>query len=142
MNEVFAQKVGSLQRCVSRAREELASAGGAFATDHTAQDAAILNVIRACETALVMANMLIRKRRLGIPGESRESFAILTREHLIEQALGARLEKMVGFRNLAVHRYRELDMNIVEAVIRDRLGDLLTFAEAVRPLLNEGARST
>jgi uncharacterized protein YutE (UPF0331/DUF86 family) len=46
---------------------------------------------------------------------------------------------MVGFRNLAVHRYREFDMNIVEAVIRDRLGDLLTFAETVRPLLNEGA---
>ena len=79
---------------------------------------------------------------MGIPSESRESFTILTREHLIEQVLGARLEKMVGFRHLAVHRYRELDMSIVEAVIRDRLDDLLTFAETVRPLLNESPPPT
>ena len=45
--------------------------------------------------------MLIRKRRLGIPSESRESFAILTREQLLEPSLGARLQKMAGFRNLA-----------------------------------------
>jgi uncharacterized protein YutE (UPF0331/DUF86 family) len=138
MNEVAAQKIASLQRCISRAREELANAGAAFASNYTAQDAAILNVIRACETAIDLANMLIRKRRLGIPSETRESFAILTREHLLAQELGARLQKMVGFRNLAVHRYRELDMAIVAAVIRDRLDDLLALAETVRPLLNTG----
>lgn len=138
MNEIVAQKIASLQRCVSRAREEAARAGGAFAADFTAQDAAILNVIRACETAIDLANMLIRKRRLGIPTESRDSFTILVRERLLEPESGARLEKMVGFRNLAVHRYRELDMKIVEVVIRDRLDDLLAFAETVRPLLDSG----
>ena len=138
MNEVFTQKVASLQRCVTRAREELAVGGPQFAADHRAQDAALLNVIRAFETAIDLANMLIRKRQLGIPSETRESFTILMREQLLERELGARLEKMVGFRNLAVHRYRELDMVIVAAVIRDRLDDLLAFAEALRPLLNEG----
>jgi hypothetical protein len=33
--------------------------------------------------------------------------------------------------------HRELDMNIVVAVIRDRLDDLLDFAAAIRPLLEE-----
>lgn len=140
MSEVIAQKITSLQRCVSRAREELARAGDAFATNHTAQDAALLNVIRACETAIDLANMLIRKRRLGIPSETRESFAILTREELLAPDLGDRLKKMVGFRNLAVHRYRELDMKIVIAVIRDRLDDLLQLAATIRPLLEERDR--
>jgi uncharacterized protein YutE (UPF0331/DUF86 family) len=138
MNEVVVQKVASLQRCIARAREELARTGDKFLVDYTAQDAAILNVIRACETAIDLANMLIRKRRLGVPSETRESFSILVRESLLERQLGSRLEKMVGFRNLAVHRYHELDMRIVETVIRDRLDDLLAFAEAVRLMLNDG----
>ena len=75
MNEVLAQKVTSLQRCVSRAREARADAGADFRTSYNLQDAAVLNVIRACDTAIDLANMLIRRRRLGIPSESRESFA-------------------------------------------------------------------
>jgi uncharacterized protein YutE (UPF0331/DUF86 family) len=134
VNEVLAQKITSLQRCVARAREELSGSAKRFRTDHTAQDAAILNVVRARETGLDLANIVIRKRRLGIPNESRESFATLVREGIVEAELGAKLQRMIGFRNVAVHRYRELD--IVEAVIRTDLDDLLAFAEKVRPLLD------
>ncbi|HEU4616888.1 MAG TPA: DUF86 domain-containing protein [Gammaproteobacteria bacterium] len=137
MSDVVGQKIASLQRCIARARQELAQAGDRFPADHTAQDAALLNVIRACETAIDLANKLDRKQHAGIPSETRESFAILSREKLVLEDLSVRMQKMVGFRNLAVHRYRELDMNIVVAVIRDRLDDLLQFAETVRPLLEE-----
>ena len=134
--ETVAQKITSLQRCVSQARVALSTAGSDFKTNYLLQDAAVLNIIRACETALDLANMLIRKRRLGIPSESRESFGILAREQLLERSLGARLQKMVGFRNLAVHRYQDLDLNIVEAVIRKNLDDLLDFAKVVQPHLS------
>ena len=92
--------------------------------------------IRACETALDLANMLIRKKRLGIPSESRESFGILMREQILEPSLGEKLQKMVGFRNLAVHRYRDLDLDIVQAVIEKNLDDLLTFAKAAQSQLS------
>lgn len=138
IEEVVAQKVTSLQRCVARARESLAEAGASFRTDYMRQDAAVLNVIRACDTAIDLANMLIRKRRLGIPSESRESFSILLREKLIEPSLAERLYKMIGFRNVAVHQYRDLDLDIVESVIRKDLDDLLALAQAVRPLFEGG----
>jgi uncharacterized protein YutE (UPF0331/DUF86 family) len=100
------------------------------------QDAAVLNIIRACETALDLANMLIRKKRLGIPSESRESFGILVREQILEPNLGGKLQKMVGFRNLAVHRYQDLDLDIVQSVIQKNLDDLLAFAKIVQPHLS------
>ena len=132
IEDVTAQKITSVQRCVARAREALADAGMEFRTNHTLQDAAVLNVIRACDTSIDLANMLIRRRRLGIPGESRDSFAILIREGIIASDLGERLKKMIGFRNLAVHQYRELDLRIVETVIRENLDDVLSFAEHIR----------
>ncbi len=136
MSEVLAQKITSVQRCVARARAVQAEAGASFRTNYNLQDAAVLNVIRACDSAIDLANMLIRRRRLGIPAESRESFAILAREKAIPAALGERLQKMVGFRNVAVHQYRDLDIDIVEAVIARQLEDLLEFAQAVRAQLD------
>ena len=138
MNEVLAQKVTSLQRCVARAREARAEAGANFRSSYNLQDAAVLNVIRACDTAIDLANMLIRRRRLGIPNESRESFAILSREKAIPVDLGDRLQKMVGFRNVAVHQYRDLDIDIVEAVIARDLDDLLGFAQMILAQMDGG----
>lgn len=79
MNDVTAVKIASLQKCAARARQAYAAAGVQFASDYDRQDAAILNVIRACDTAIDLANMAVRKKRLGVPTESRESFSILER---------------------------------------------------------------
>lgn len=129
---VAAAKIASLVRCVERAREERAAAEDDFRADFTRQDAAILNVLRACEAAVDLANMLIRKRRLGLPSDMRNSFALLEQGSLITLELSERLQSMIGFRNIAVHEYRELDFAIVESVIASDLDDLLAFAEEVR----------
>ncbi|MEP7245708.1 MAG: DUF86 domain-containing protein [Gammaproteobacteria bacterium] len=134
---VSAKKIATIVRSVERARAEYAQAGVAFKQDFTRQDAAVLNVTRACEAAIDLANMLVRKQRLGVPGDTRESFALLERGALIPPPLSGSLRRMIGFRNVAVHQYQELDLDIVEAVIRDRLDDLLRFAEVVRPHLSE-----
>lgn len=136
MNEAAAQKITSIQRCVARAREAFRDAGSGFRTNYNLQDAAVLNMVRACDTAIDLANMVIRSRRLGIPTESKESFEFLARENLLTPHLRARMSGMVGFRNLAVHQYRELDLNIIEAILLKDLDDVLAFAEAMRPLLD------
>lgn len=133
--DVAAQKITSLQRCVVRAREAHAEAGATFRTNFNLQDAAVLNIIRACDIAIDLANMLIRKRKLGIPTESRDSFQILMREKIIPSDLFDRMKGMVGFRNLAVHQYQEIKLDIVEAILHKDLDDLLAFAETVRPLI-------
>jgi uncharacterized protein YutE (UPF0331/DUF86 family) len=35
---------------------------------------------------------------------------------------------MIGFRNVAVHNYQELDMAILRGILAERLVDLRTFA--------------
>lgn len=131
-----ASKIATIVHCVERARAEHAQPGDSFGSNFTHQDAAILNILRACESAVDLANMLIRSRRLGLPSEMRESFALLERGGFIPVDLSQRLQNMVGFRNIAVHQYKKLDLAIVESVIRKGLEDLLIFAEAVRPHLD------
>jgi uncharacterized protein YutE (UPF0331/DUF86 family) len=38
---------------------------------------------------------------------------------------------MVGFRNIAVHEYRKLDLATVRRIIEHRLDDLLAFSKAM-----------
>jgi uncharacterized protein YutE (UPF0331/DUF86 family) len=135
MTDVGIQKITSLQRCVARAREAHAEAGANFRTSYNLQDAALLNIVRACDTAIDLANMVIRSRKLGVPNESRDAFTTLAREEIITPALSDALKRMVGFRNLAIHQYRELDLAIVDAVIRNSLDDLLSFAQIIGPEL-------
>lgn len=128
MNDVMINKAASIQRCVRRARDERAAAHD-FENDYTHQDAAILNVTRACEQAIDLANHVIREEKLGIPKDSGESFELLVASGRLEAELGRRLRRMVGFRNTVVHQYQEVDIDIVEAVIDRGLEDLLTFTE-------------
>lgn len=65
----------------------------------------MLNIQRACEAALDMGQHLIRREKLGLPQSSRDVFALLARAGWIEAKLAGSLQKMVGFRNLALHEF-------------------------------------
>jgi uncharacterized protein YutE (UPF0331/DUF86 family) len=78
-----------------------------------------------------MANRMIRLRRLGYPKDSRESFTILGKAGVLEPSIAATMEAMVGFRNVAVHEYRALDLGRVRHIIEHRLDDLLAFSGAM-----------
>ncbi|WP_198970754.1 hypothetical protein [Xylophilus sp. ASV27] len=51
-DEVLLNKAATIERCVARARQEYADDPAGFSLDFTRQDAAILNIQRACEAAL------------------------------------------------------------------------------------------
>jgi uncharacterized protein YutE (UPF0331/DUF86 family) len=127
-DDVLINKLTTIERCVKRARDEKVAAGPAFATDFTRQDAAVLNVQRACEAALDIGQHLIRQHRLGVPQSARDVFGLLERSGRIDARLSASLQAMVGFRNVAVHDDRELQVPIVEAMIDRHLDDVLAFA--------------
>jgi uncharacterized protein YutE (UPF0331/DUF86 family) len=126
-DDVILNKVATIEKCVGRAREEYAKDPTTFAADFTRQDAAILNIQRACQAALDCGQHVIRRERLGIPQSSRDVFRLLAEGGWIDAALSATLQKMVGFRNIAVHDYQTLQLPITVAVIRDHLDDFLAF---------------
>lgn len=62
-DDVLINKAATIERCVARAREEYDENPATFQFDLTRQDAAILNIQRACEAALDMAQHLLRRER-------------------------------------------------------------------------------
>lgn len=130
-DDVLINKAATIERCVARAREEYLANPDTFATDFTRQDAAILNIQRACEAALDMGHYLIRRERLGVPQSARDVFALLHRGGWLADTLADVMKRMVGFRNIAVHDYQALQIPIVISIITRHLDDFLAFSEAL-----------
>jgi len=135
MNDLVINKIQSIQRCVARAREEYESDPDGFETNYTQQDAAILNILRACEQAIDLANYVIKKHKLGIPTSSADSFELLRQKQIIKSGLTEKLKKMVHFRNLIIHQYQQTDSSILEAVIISGLDDLIDFGDRILDFL-------
>lgn len=130
-DDVLLNKAATIERCVARAREEYARDPATFATDFTRQDAAILNIQRACEAALDMGQHLIRRDRLGIPQSARDVFTLLAQHQRIDTTLADALKRMVGFRNIAVHDYQTLQLPITVAIIQTHLDEFLTYSKTL-----------
>ena len=141
MNDIVTGKIQSIQRCIERAREEYSLAGETFRADYSRQDAAVMNITRACELAIDLANFTIKTVKLGVPASSAESFELLVRKKVIPSLLEKKMINMVGFRNIAIHEYRKLDIEIVEAIIRIGLGDLIEFTDCVMGYLKNAPES-
>ena len=114
-SDVLINKAATIERCVARAREEYAADPNTFSDNLTRQDAAILNIQRACEAALDMGHHIIRQQRLGVPQSARNVFTLLTQAGWIDSELEDSLKRMVGFRNIAVHDYQTLQLPIYSA---------------------------
>jgi uncharacterized protein YutE (UPF0331/DUF86 family) len=129
-DDVLLNKAATVERCVARAREEYAASPD-FATDFTRQDAAVLNIQRACEACLDMGQHLIRRDRLGLPQSARDVFSLLAQAGWIDATLQDTMQRMVGFRNIAVHDYQKLLLPILQRVVTVHLNDFLSFTTAI-----------
>lgn len=127
-DDVLLNKAAAIERALRRVREEYAGDEQNLLSNQTRQDAIILNLQRACETSIDAAMHLVRIRRLGIPQETRDAFALLETAGVLPAPLADRLKKMVGFRNIAIHEYQKIDLAIVSRIIIEHLGDFSAFA--------------
>ncbi|UYM18493.1 type VII toxin-antitoxin system HepT family RNase toxin [Endozoicomonas euniceicola] len=131
MDDVILNKYAIIQRCLMRIREEYVGHENELTTNFTRQDSIILNIQRASQAALDLSNRIIRLKQLPVPQESRESFSILSDHSLVSTTLTDSMMKMVGFRNIAVHEYQKLNLDILKAVIEQHVQDIERFAVEV-----------
>ena len=130
-DDVLINKSATVERCVGRARDEYARGPGSFGTDFTRQDAAVLNVQRACEAVLDMGQHIVRRERLGVPQSARDVFDLMARARWIDVPLAESLKRMVAFRNIAVHDYQSLLLPILVNIITGHLDEFLAFTRTV-----------
>jgi hypothetical protein len=129
---VLINKYESIEKCINRINEEYNNNPDNL-EDYRKMDAIVLNLQRACEMATDAAMYVVSNRRLGIPQTKKEAFEKLNQNGLISDEMCANMKGMIGFRNIAIHEYKQIDEDIVCDVIENHLEDIKEF---VRTMIN------
>jgi uncharacterized protein YutE (UPF0331/DUF86 family) len=91
----------------------------------------------ACECVLDIAHHVIADHGFRQPTSYRDAIEVLREEGLLEADLAARLVGWMGFRNVLVHFYLDLDHGRSHDAIRADLVDLERFAARMARLLSD-----
>ena len=124
---VLLNKYESIEKCIKRINEEYEN-NKENLYDYRRMDCIVLNLQRACEITIDIAMYIISTKKLGLPQTKKEAFDILEKNNIISEELSKNLKAMVGFRNIAIHEYKQIDEEILQDVIENHLNDLINFA--------------
>jgi uncharacterized protein YutE (UPF0331/DUF86 family) len=128
--DLVLARIATIDRCLAR----IAEVRGERRQDLLpvdVEDIASLNLQRAIQAAVDLANHIISTEGYGTPDSTAGVFTLLQQRGVLEADLATRLRKMVGFRNIAVHEYQTLDPAILESILERHLGDLRSLAGRV-----------
>lgn len=132
--ELIDQKLESLRRAVQRVNDTCPESVDILVKDFDAQDIVALNLTRAVQLSVDIGSHLIACTNAPPPATMGQVFEVLMESGLIDAKLADRMKKAVGFRNLAVHNYEEINWAIVYAIATQHLNDFKSFAKAVADL--------
>ncbi|OPJ55305.1 hypothetical protein CLOTH_16080 [Alkalithermobacter paradoxus] len=134
VKDVIYNKIAIIERCLIRIKE-VYDQNPDNLKDYTKQDSIVLNIQRAVEAAIDVAMHIVSARKLGIPQNSRDAFEVLNSNDIIDDDMLKKLKAMIGFRNIAVHNYQNLNIDILRKVIENHLVDFEEFIYAINKLL-------
>ncbi len=128
MERVILNKIESIERCVKRI-EKIYSEDKL--EDYLYQDALILNIQRACQQSIDLAMYICSKKKLGIPKKGTEAFELLNKEGLLEGNVYNKMQKMVGFRNIVIHEYQKIELDVIRYIAEIGKNDFLEYTNQI-----------
>ncbi|MBL0175438.1 MAG: DUF86 domain-containing protein [Ignavibacteria bacterium] len=128
--DVIAGKTGIVTRCLDRIHTVTGGNPEAI-TSFDTEDIVVLNLQRAIQACIDMMMHVLAEENLGTPGSAGDGFTTLAAAGMIDAQLSIELKKMVGFRNLAIHEYDEIDRDLLKAILSKHLVDLRSFCSAL-----------
>ncbi len=128
---IVERKLDSLYRCIRRVEDKCPADVAPLMTDPDLQDVIVLNLSRAVQLCVDLAAHLLADLNQPPPNTMGEAFDYLRDAKIISPELAQTLRKSVGFRNLAVHNYDNLNWAIVHAIATRHLPDFKAFAIAI-----------
>ncbi len=104
--------------------------------DYTHLDALLLNIERACQAAIDLAMHIVAVEHLGVPQSSADSFKLLRQADKLDDDLVLRLIGMTGFRNIVIHQYQDLELDLIHHIMKEGIKDLVLFCKALGMKIN------
>lgn len=129
--QVVNRKILSLKRSLERIEQTLPSSAADLKSNIDAQDIIALNLQRAVQLCVDIAVMKLAILDEPVPDTMADAFRALAVHGDISAEIADSMVAAVGFRNLSVHQYDQVDWDIGYAICTKHLGYLRLFVSSV-----------
>jgi uncharacterized protein YutE (UPF0331/DUF86 family) len=128
---VLEKKIDSILRCLNRISKRLPDSEEKFIHDIDAQDVVVLNLVRTIQLSVDIATHLLAAYELPPPVTMAAAFENLKELSIIPEDLAQKMKKSIGFRNIAVHNYDEIDLSITYSIATNHMDDIKQYIRQV-----------
>ena len=129
--EIVRSKVTRIQYHLQRVQTRQPLSATQLQASEDLRDIVLHNLQHAIQGSLDLASHLVADARWEIPATQAELFQRLSDHRVLSLDLATRMKKMVGFRNLIVHEYIKIKLEMVIEVLNQSTKDLDQFCREV-----------
>ena len=129
--DVILNKANKVDHHLSRIKEKRVVSLEGFLADLDCQESILFNLQMAVQNCIDIAAHIISEEELGIAGSTNEMFYILQENGYLSPELTENMVAAVGFRNLVVHEYGNIDLRQVYQIAQKDIDDMEGFLKAI-----------
>ena len=129
--DLILAKAGKVDSHLRRIREKTSVALDEFLGDLDRQESILFNMQMAIQSCIDIAAHVISDEAMGVPGSTNEMFYMLQEHGWLPPELTEKMVAAVGFRNLIVHEYDNVDLKRVYDIAQQDISDLEDFLKAI-----------
>lgn len=129
--DVILAKANNIEKHLHRIREKRELNLNTFLGDIDSQESILFNLQMAVQNCIDIASHIISDEGLGIASSTNEMFSLLEEKGYIDRHLCENMMAAVGFRNLIVHEYGQVDLKQVYQIAHHDIDDLESFVRAI-----------
>ena len=123
-SDLILAKASSVKRHLNRVIEKRHTDLQTFLQDIDRQESILFNLQMAIQNCIDIAAHIVSDEGMGVPGSTNEMFYLLEENEYLNNELTEKMVKAVGFRNLIVHEYGNIDLEQVFEVAQEDIRDL------------------
>lgn len=128
---ILEKKIDSILRCLNRIDERIPDSEHEFFRDYDAQDVVILNLTRAVQLSVDIATHILSSTNQPVPSTMVEAFTSLERAKIISPEIADKMKRSVGYRNVAVHNYDDINLSITFDIADKHLSDFKQYIKQI-----------
>ncbi|MBN2374288.1 DUF86 domain-containing protein [bacterium] len=130
-HDLILSKAGSIKKHIKRIEEKRPVDLKSFIKDIDVQESILFNLQMAIQNCIDIAAHIVSEKCLGVPGSTNEMFYLLQENGYLDWEISEKMIKAVGFRNLIVHEYGNVELDHVFKIARDDIEDLNEYVTTV-----------
>ncbi len=128
---IILDKAGKVDRHLRRIKEKRAVSLEEFLSDLDRQESVLFNLQMAVQNCIDLAAHILSDEELGLAGSTSEMFYMLQENGYLKSELTENMVAAVGFRNLVVHEYGNIDLKQVYQIAHENVDDIEHFMKAI-----------